>query len=44
MSSYDEDIETDGACRIQLAANALSNGNGVVWVGRFDEYKMNYDS
>lgn len=31
--------KTDGYYRIQLAANALSDGNGVVWVGRFDEYK-----
>lgn len=34
-----EDLYTDGCYRIQLAANALSDGNGVVWVGRFDEYK-----
>ncbi|RFU74825.1 dna repair rhp55 [Trichoderma arundinaceum] len=27
------------ALGIQLAANALSDGNGVVWVGRFDDLK-----
>jgi hypothetical protein len=37
-----DDLETNGCYRIQLAANALSDGNGVVWVGRFDELERGY--
>lgn len=33
-----------GYDRIQLAANALSGGNGVVWVGRFDDLKQDISS
>jgi hypothetical protein len=33
-----------GCNRIQLAANALSGGNGVVWVGRFDDLKQDIPS
>lgn len=44
IDSCHEALYTDGCYRIQLAANALSDGNGVVWVGRFDKYKMRLPS
>lgn len=35
-------MDADERKRIQLAANALSDGNGVVWVGRFDDLIGSY--